>query len=354
MANNFTGAIIEESPENFDVIIIGAGPAGLKCAETLGNSNKKVLVLEKNSEIGPKVCAGGLTGKDIEYLNLPYNLIDFQYNRIRLHVNNTFSIIKHKNYFTHTIDRKNLGQWQLKKLKQYKNIDIRTNSRVSKIEKNCIIVNDKKISYKILVGADGSTSIVKRYLKIKSKHIVIAFQYIVPTNKYKEFEFFFDSKLFSVWYAWIFPHKNYVSIGCGCNPKILSSKKLTNNFQIWLDKNKIDISKGKHEAFMLNFDYQGYQFENVFLIGDAGGFASGLSGEGIYQALVSGEEVGKIIINPSYKSKKIRDLLKIKEKHNQLMSFLIKCGKFRTIIFYIGMLLLKIPCFRKKAIDFLA
>jgi len=340
--------------ESYDVIIVGAGPAGLKCAETLGDSKYKVLLLEKNSIIGPKVCAGGLTGKDIEYLNLPKDLIDFHYSEIKFHINNSNFNLKNKNNFAFTIDRKNLGQWQLKKLNKFKNIKIQTSARVSKIEKEFIIVNDKKISYKFLVGADGSSSIVKRHLGIKSKEVDIAIQYIIPTKKYKEFEIFFNSKLFSAWYAWVFPHKDYVSIGCGCNPKILSSKNLTENFQKWLEENKFDISNAKYEAFMIDFDYQGHQFENIFLTGDAGGFVSGLTGEGIYQALVSGEEIGKIILDENYKSNKINELLKIKKKHNELMNFLIRCGKFRTIIFYIGVLLLKIPYFKKKALDLLA
>ena len=340
--------------ESFDVIIVGAGPAGLKCAETLGNSKYRVLLLEKNSEVGPKVCAGGLTGKDIEYLNLPQNLIDFQCNEINVHVNNSKFKIKNKDNFLYTVDRKNLGQWQLKKLEGFKNIEVRTKLRVTKIEKNFIIVNDKKISYRFLVGADGSSSIVRRYLGIKSKNVDVAIQYIIPTKKYKKFEVFFNSRLFSAWYAWIFPHKNYVSVGCGCNPKILPPKDLTRNFNEWLEKNRIDISNAKYEAFILNYDYQGYQFKNIFLVGDAGGFASGLTGEGIYQALVSGEEVGKILLNNNYKSKKIDELLKTKKKHNRLMNFLIRCGKFRTIIFYIGFLLLKIPYFKKRAIDLLA
>jgi len=340
--------------ESFDVIIIGAGPAGLKCAETLGNSKYKVLLLEKNSEIGPKVCAAGLTGKDIEYLNLPQNLIDFHYDKINIHINNSKFKVKNKDNFAYTIDRKNLGQWQLKKLKEFKNIEVRTKSRVTKIEKNFILANDKKISYKFLVGADGSSSIVKRYLGIKSKNVDIAIQYIIPTKKYKEFEVFFNSRLFSAWYAWIFPHKNYVSIGCGCNLEILPSKELTRNFNDWLKKNQIDISNAKYEAFMLDYDYQGYQFKNIFLVGDAGGFVSGLTGEGIYQALVSGEEIGKIILDKEYQSSKIESLLKIKKKHNKLMNILIKSGKFRTIIFYLGILLFKIPYFKKKAIDLLA
>jgi geranylgeranyl reductase family protein len=340
--------------EYFDVIIIGAGPAGLKCAETLGNSKLKILLLEKNSEIGPKICAGGLTGKDIGYLNLPPDLIDFQYNKIKIHLKNQCSAIKNNDSFAFTIDRRNLGQWQLKKLGQYKNIEVRTNSLVSEIQKNYLIVNNKKISYKFLVGADGSASLVKRYLGIEVRDVIIAIQYIIPTKKYKEFEVFFDTKLFSIWYAWIFPHKNYVSIGCGCNPKILSSKRLKDNFKKWLHKNEIDVSRGKYEAFLLDYGYQGHEFKNIFLVGDAGGFVSGLTGEGIYPALVSGEEVAKKILNPSYKFVKIANLLKIKKTHNKIMRFLIKSGKFRTIIFYIGILLLKNSYFRKKMISFLA
>jgi len=337
--------------ESFDVVIIGAGPAGLKCAETLGNSKFKVLLLEKNSEIGPKVCAGGLTGKEIKYLHLPLNLIDFKFNKIKLHVNNKTLMFRNDSDFIYTVSRKNLGQWQFERLKKYDNIKIRINSRVSKIRKDYLIVNNKKIFYKILVGADGSTSIVKRYLGIKPKRMDFAIQYIIPSKKFKEFEVFFDSKLFSTWYAWIFPHKNYVSVGCGCNPKILPSKRLMSNFKIWLEKNEIDISNSRFESFILDYDYQGYHFENVFLAGDAGGFVSGLTGQGIYPALISGEEIGKIILNPKYKSHKISKLVKLKKKHNRLMNFLIKCREFRTVIFFIGMFFLKVPYFKRKVID---
>ena len=44
----------------FDVIIIGAGPAGLECARVLKDSAYTVLVLEKKNTIGLKPCAGGI------------------------------------------------------------------------------------------------------------------------------------------------------------------------------------------------------------------------------------------------------------------------------------------------------
>jgi len=339
--------------EFHQVVIIGAGPAGLKCAEVLGASGFDVLLLEKNEVIGPKICAGGLTKKAVQYLNLPDDLIDFQSDEIKLHVNNKYSLIKHGSAFVYTINRGKLGHWQLEKLRKFPNVKIETNSFVSAIGKNYLIAGNRKIKYDFLVGADGSLSVVRQYLGIASKRIGPAVQYLIPPGKYQDFELFFNSKLFSAWYAWIFPHDNFVSIGCGCEPNLLSSKNLMKNFNVWLAKNKIDVSQTKFEAFSINYDYQGYDFGNIFLAGDAGGFASEFTGEGIYQALVTGEEIARKIINPDYKPAQIEELLRIKKIHHSILSLLVKAGSFRTIIFHIGRLLFKTAYFRKKAIAIL-
>jgi flavin-dependent dehydrogenase len=57
--------------ETFDVIIVGAGPAGLRCAEILATSELSVLLLEKNEKMGQKVCAGGITRKDLAIIDVP-------------------------------------------------------------------------------------------------------------------------------------------------------------------------------------------------------------------------------------------------------------------------------------------
>jgi len=128
--------------EIFDVIIIGAGPAGLNAAKILGEAGKKVLILEKNPEIGPKICAGGLTRKSIRYLNLPPELIDYKYNEIIFNSPHFRSIINFSEIFFYTVDRKKLGQWQLKKLNE--NVAVRTNAHVGKIEKDRILVNGEE------------------------------------------------------------------------------------------------------------------------------------------------------------------------------------------------------------------
>ena len=57
--------------EEFDAIVVGAGPAGLTAAKTLAEGNLNVLCLDKKQEIGvPKRCAEGLGGGWFERLGL--------------------------------------------------------------------------------------------------------------------------------------------------------------------------------------------------------------------------------------------------------------------------------------------
>jgi len=176
--------------EKFDVIIIGAGPAGLKCAETLGNSSLRVLLLEKMPKLGQKFAPEASQARTLAFLDLPDELIEFRYNQIKLHVNGLSTTIKTGNDFAFTIDRRELGQWQLQKLKQFSNIEVRTNARVFEILNDAVVVDEQPIGYSFLVGADGSNSFVKRFLGFPPRNRGIGIQYIIPTERYRDFEFF--------------------------------------------------------------------------------------------------------------------------------------------------------------------
>lgn len=327
--------------ESCEVVIVGAGPAGLNCAQKLAEAGKKVLLLEQNAVIGPKICAGGLTGADLEYLNLPDNILGRKFSEAIFRSPWQKCKIKMDKFLVYTVDRKDLGQWQLAKLKKTASI-VRTEARVTKVEKDHVIVNGtEKIAFKYLVGADGSASMVRRFLGIKTNVIGIAIQYIIPGNKYKDFEYCLDSGLFKSWCAWIFPHRDYVSVGTGGDPRYISSKELRKNFAKWLSQRGIDVTGLEIQGYPINFDYQGYKFGNIFLAGDAAGLASGLTGEGIYQALISGEEVARNIIDKNYISDKIDKLLKEQKTHHWVLNIFIGSGEFRRIEFEIIIILLK-------------
>ena len=58
------------SPETFDVLIVGAGPSGAVAAERLARSGAKVLMLDREAFPRPKVCGGGVSPEVADWLGL--------------------------------------------------------------------------------------------------------------------------------------------------------------------------------------------------------------------------------------------------------------------------------------------
>jgi len=306
--------------EKFDVVIIGAGPAGLSAAKILGEGGKEVVVLEKKEKIGLKICAGGLTFKDFE-IGIPISLAERIFQSIKVHSFGKTIEVKREKPFVATISREMLGQWQARQIK--KNVEIRLNSEVAKINKSSVFLkSNQEIGFTYLIGADGSLSLARKHLNLPSKRIWLGMQYTVP-EEFSNLEVFFDKNLFGLGYAWIFPHKNHTAIGCGSEMEFKNAAELSRNFHQWLKDKKIDYNKSQFQSSPINFDYQGFNFGNKFLIGDAAGFASGLTGEGIYFAIVSGQEIAKKILDPSYNLSGLKKILRIKKGQEKIGRFLM-------------------------------
>lgn len=316
--------------EKYDCVVVGAGPGGLMAAKTLAEAGREVFVIEKNTIIGPKICAGGLTIKDFK-LGIPKKLIDKSFRKIYLHTPWQKSTIEDSKDFIAIIDRKKMGQWMKRKVEKL-GVKI-LNDQVIDLFRNhnqIILKSGKKISYNYLIGADGSNSIIRNKLGIPKVKFITVFQYLVK-KVYPKMELFLDAANFGPWYVWIFPHKNFTSIGTGSDPKIFPTEKIKQNFETWLKENNVDLSNARFEAWLINYDYRGFEFGNIFLVGDAGGFTSGLTGEGIYFAMVSGIEAAKKIIDPSYNLERLDEIIKIKKLHEKILDEL-KMGKLITEI----------------------
>jgi menaquinone-9 beta-reductase len=335
--------------DNYDVIIVGAGPAGLFCAENLQDSGLSVLLLEKNSVFGEKVCAGGITQKDINLLNIPDELFEHQIRDTRLHSAWNHSATNALKPFVYTVNRKELAEFQRARLKAG-NLEIITGSRVTKVNNNSVLVNGTvEYGYRYLVGADGYSSIVRRYLNLPVNDRLIGLQYQIPINGFKpRFEIHMHSGYFHSWYGWIFPHRETLAVGCCADPRYVSSGRLKKKFHRWLKRMDLDISDASYESQPIGCDYRGWDFGNIFLAGEAAGFASWLTGEGIYQCLVSGKAVAEKIRDKDHQSKELQEVLKYNMIQRRITKVLIFAGPLRFLLHEILILMMKSSFIKSK------
>ena len=335
----------------YDVVIIGAGFAGIECAKNLGNSNLSVLLIEKDEEknLGRKVCAAGVTLDDLNYLSRDFLNFDFQ--KALICYKKKSVIISGNNGIISTINKKVVLHSELNHLKDHNNINVLTGVVIRNINSdNCLEFNSgEKIKFGFLVGADGATSIVRKHLNLPTKKLEIAIQYVIP-KRFENFELHFDGSFFGAGYLWIFPHKDYTLIGCESDTRFINSGKLKDNLDYWLKKRGIDFSKEQFEAASINYDYRGYRFGNIFLAGDAAGLSSGLLGKGIYSARLSGQQIAREILHQDSAPNLILSWLKKKKRQERLMFFL-RNSISRKIFFPILMRLLHYKKTQQKLVN---
>jgi geranylgeranyl reductase len=323
--------------KSYDVIIIGAGVAGLECAKNLANSGLTILIIERNKQISRKICAEGIVPGDLHYI--PKEFLNFDFQKATVFYKDKKIVFPDDGGVISSINREKLLGYQIGNLKKFANITFSFGSAVSAVVSgNLLKLNSgETVHFKFLVGADGSNSAIRRFLGLPIKKTGMAIQYIIP-RKFDNFEIYLDDHLFGTGYAWIFPNKDYTSVGCGSDLRFIKPALLKSNFDIWLKDNKIDVVDAKFEGALINYDYRGYKFGNIFLAGDAAGVTSGLLGKGINSAFLSGEQVARDILNIQGENL-IKKWVAIKRSQERLMIFL-RSKFLRKIFFSLAMRML--------------
>lgn len=308
-----------------DIVIIGAGPAGLKCGTILAEHNKNVVIYDKleRKDIGKKICTGALSKKSQLLLpELDSDIIDLECNSFDLYLNvngserKTFSEIE-----VEMIDRNKLGQFMLKQAID-SGVEFCDNSELASVnfkDKELKFKNGKSVQYSVLIDAEGSNSIIRRELNLKSSGILCS-SFKVPFEENKLI-LFVDIKKYGLSIPFIFPHGKYAFAGLwNYSQYPITFKEANERFNNYCKERfgfeYLDKAGGYG---LINSNYNGYKFDDTYLIGDAGGFAEAFYGEGIYWALKSGELVGKELSGLDVKTE-WETFLSQKMKHDKLMN----------------------------------
>lgn len=334
--------------QSFRTIIVGAGPGGLACATDLARAGEEVLVLEKRRGIGPKVCAGGVTWAGIRTV-LPAGMEDRLFYQQHLCSPLQSTVIRAKKPIIATVNRQRLGQNMLTAAREAGAL-VQTGTRVEKIADHALTAGGKTYRFQFLVGADGSSSRVRRYLRVPTEEIGIGLQYWLP-GEYPRMEWHLNRHFFGTGYGWIFPHREKTSVGAYADRKSLRPAALRRGLHAWMKKMGLPLKDLQPEAALINFDFRGWKFDNIFLVGDAAGLASPLTGEGIYPAILSGRTVADAILGRKKTDGLLQQMLVKHRRHLFLQRLALRSRLLNSALAEIFILLLRYGVLRFSCLE---
>lgn len=311
-------------PSDFDLIVVGAGPAGCAAAFTAAKLGISVLLLEEHPKIGiPLACAEGLSRSTIKgYLEIKREWISQELSG---------SIVRGPDGDEFKIEYPNVG-WVLNrrvfdpalaKMAVAHGTVLKISSKAIGIEGNEVVVNEsgtkKRYKFKFLIGADGVASHVGRWMGIDTRldlnEIEVCAEYLIedidisPQYTY----LIFGEEYAPGGYAWIFPKSpSSANIGLGIAP--IRTKKPAKYFLDRWVKKEFPSGEIKERIFggvpaKVLKDFSG---RNFFLIGDAARFTDPLSGAGIANGIKSGVIAGR---NAVLRLREKKDSFKSEIKH---------------------------------------
>jgi flavin-dependent dehydrogenase len=311
--------------ESVEHLIVGAGPAGLRAGQVLAEAGREVLVAEKRPEIGPKTCAGGLTTKTVALLRelgLPAEAGLSRGGWVAFGLGEAVELDPELTHVV-TLSRRELGCYQAAWTRAA-GAEVRAECAVRELDLagHTAVVQGKRLRWRHLIGADGSDSAVRRALGLPYHRASFAAEYNLPGVRLEPPQVECDPAL-AGGYFWIFPHRDYTSIGAVAEKHTVPPPALRAYVDARLARLGLSSREARFEGATLEVEFHGLHFQGgVHLAGDAAGVPSSLTAEGIYSALLTGEEVAREILEPRYRSCRVARWLRVKRRHDHFAKLL--------------------------------
>ena len=303
----------------YDTVVVGGGPIGGYVAGKIAEKKYKVIIFEKNRQIGTPVnCAGLISPRVFDFLDIQKEkVIQNTLKGANIHSpSNNILTIGGNRIHAYAIDRTGFDNEIIKKA-QEKGAEIFLESNVlsaQKIGEHIEIATSKKheVRTKLVVGADGPYSKIRdRFILPEPKEFLRGIgAEVTNTNLDPDFvEIFVGDKIAPGFFAWIIPTNDKgtkARIGLCISQNIKESPKFY--FQNFL-KNKnssnllenIKIVKYIGGVIPLGALKKTYT-SNVLVVGDAAAQVKPTSGGGIYTGLLSASHCAKVAIDALQKN----------------------------------------------------
>ena len=279
----------------YDTIIVGAGPAGCAAAYDLCQRGRSVLLLDWHTFPRAKACGGGLTIRAIQALRYSVRpvirhvchnlLVSKQLIHSRLLAgSHPICAMTVREEFDEFCFRKTLAVGA--SFQVVKHI-----AQVEEHETGVRLATDNgTFQAKFLIGADGADSQIRKLSgQFPQVTAALAIEARVPLAGIQSPEMTMDFGVVDQGYGWVFPRDDHLSLGLYTHSPSghLSHRQLVEYASARLGTS-IDENLIGHRIGTAGWLYRP-ESKRVLLVGDAAGLADPLLGEGIANAILSGQ-----------------------------------------------------------------
>jgi geranylgeranyl reductase len=317
---------------------VGSGPAGSSAAETLVKAGIETYLFERKLD-NAKPCGGAIPLCMVSEFDLPQNIIDRQVRKMKMispsNVEVDINIEKQHEYIgmcrrevldgflrdrAASLGAKLINGTVHKLELPANNTDAYTLHYADHSDGSAMGVQ-KTLKVDLVIGADGANSRVAKAIDAGDYNYAIAFQERIrlPEDKMAYYhdlaEMYVGDDVSTDFYAWVFPKYDHVAVGTG-TMKVNQAdiKKLQAGIRARAAKKLMGGEIIKVEAHPIPEHPRPRRVVGrVALVGDAAGYVTKSSGEGIYFAAKSGRMCAETIVEISNKGARIptEDELKI-------------------------------------------
>lgn len=286
--------------EAYDIIVIGAGPAGSSAAQAAAQKGAKVLLIDRKQRIGiPVQCAEFVPQWISRYTQFSSKCILQTIEKMVTHLPDRIS---HKMRSPGYMLDRSLFDKELATSAILSGAEILTETKALECSSEGVVVErgtkQERIKSKVIIGADGVHSTVARWVGQSSMKTMVALQYEVVLFKLQNHVDIFFHQDYEGGYAWFFPKRRTANIGVG----VVSSKtsllsNLLSGLLSTLNQSgklpRIEIISKTGGSIPCE-PQRKTLFGNILLVGDAAGHAHPITGAGILNAVIGGEIAGRI------------------------------------------------------------